>query len=344
MLWEDLEILVDPRLIRGGGTAYLTYVAMDLTSFFLRLAPDTTSQDSDAGPEFTDDFEEEGQIILELDSGESITLEGISDRSEPYTWAHRQSDAAEAIITAADASSTARITLRLSAHRIEGIGETTVSASTVLETVPRAAIAGTGSSPVTGAAALSRVEPAPVRIGGRGESLVAGVTGLHVMETRHAISGIGSTAIGADSTLAVLQPGARRLSGIGTAAVAASTFLELVEAVRIAGLGASVVSGVSGLHVRETRRLAGVGSSLVRALTGIAVLSPPDDPIAGIGVSLIEGMADLTVVAGDPVPVELSGLLVFPGADYADVEFEELDRSDVVYEYSLDGMTWTDVP
>ena len=63
-----------------------------------------------AGPEFSDQMEQSGRITFTASNGESVTVSGISDATEPYQWIPANSSAvaglAETIATLVDKSLT----------------------------------------------------------------------------------------------------------------------------------------------------------------------------------------------------------------------------------------------
>ena len=52
----------------------------------VRLAPDQTTSVSPFGPEFSDAMESSGTITYVASDGETLTVTGISDSTEPYVW------------------------------------------------------------------------------------------------------------------------------------------------------------------------------------------------------------------------------------------------------------------
>ena len=72
----------------SGQTLYLELTAFrrDFGDLSVRLSDNPTFLGSLAGDDFSDEMEEEGQIIFVAADGQSVTVEGIGDSSEPYSW------------------------------------------------------------------------------------------------------------------------------------------------------------------------------------------------------------------------------------------------------------------
>ena len=89
-------VLLDARLVDGGGTAYLRYIRRVANHIQIRLSASATGEPSDAGPDFAD-AKETAAALLTFSYGdgenESITLRGpgssdntYADSSDPYYW------------------------------------------------------------------------------------------------------------------------------------------------------------------------------------------------------------------------------------------------------------------
>ena len=205
---------------------------------------------------------------------------------------------------------TALETVEPPAARIAGIGSSAVTAASALavEEPGAARLAGIGSSAVTSVSGLARIEPAAARLAGIGSSLVTAVSGLGVMETRHPIAGVGHSLVSAVSGLARVEPPAARLAGVGSSAVAGAAGLSRFAAMaRIAGVGSSAVASASALAVIQpgATRIAGIGSSTVSAVSGLHRMVNRR-AIAGIGSSAVTAVSGLSRV--EPAGARIAGL------------------------------------
>ena len=298
-IWEG-ALLIAPRYIENGGVGWLRRVARSGTSIQIRLSSTQDGDPNDAGPEFTTALKEYLSAFTFTDgAGETVTLPGPEndtnsfsdlDSAEPYFWTPPASAGWGAWVDAATGEITFVLDDGFVGTRIAGIGSTTVS----------------------GASSLTRIEPASVRIAGIGTTVVSGASSLTRQVAPRRIAGIGTTVVSGSSVLERL-PGPRRIAGIGTTVVSGASTLTRVEPgqVRIAGIGTTVVSGTSSLtRVQpDPVRIAGIGSTTVlgaSSLTTVMVVRASIARISGIGSTVVRGVSllwsgEFEVEATEPV-------------------------------------------
>ena len=88
------SILINSRLIAGGGTAYLRSFNNSGVLRYLQLSSSASGSSSTAGPDFTTEVETNAAAFtLSEEGGDSVTIGGpaesgalIADRTEPYQW------------------------------------------------------------------------------------------------------------------------------------------------------------------------------------------------------------------------------------------------------------------
>ena len=75
-------------LAAGADDIYLGRLVLRSTDgrISLQLAPTASMHPGFAGDEFSDQMEQNGSITFEASDGESVTVTGISDSTEPYNW------------------------------------------------------------------------------------------------------------------------------------------------------------------------------------------------------------------------------------------------------------------
>ena len=97
----DGSILIDSEFVAGGGTAYLRRIRNVGGSIQVGLSATSGGDQSQSGPEFTDEVElYEEALVFSEDGGSAVTLKGpnhadntFPDPSEPYFWTPDNSSA-----------------------------------------------------------------------------------------------------------------------------------------------------------------------------------------------------------------------------------------------------------
>ena len=81
-------IPLDSSFSQGNVDIFFGYLSMNLGvgSVNLRFAPSQVLNENLANPDLSDSFEASGSIVIEASDGETLTLTGITDSTEPYAW------------------------------------------------------------------------------------------------------------------------------------------------------------------------------------------------------------------------------------------------------------------
>ena len=75
----------------GSTTLYLAVLGLFRSGaqrgqIFMQLASSQSQSPTEAGPDFSNQVKTQGSIVIRASDGRSLTVTGISDRTEPYTW------------------------------------------------------------------------------------------------------------------------------------------------------------------------------------------------------------------------------------------------------------------